>query len=67
VTQIKRIRAMIDTAIEENNVKLVELETERDNLLRHKQTRNFRILFFKNKIKKIGDQNVSVLKRKKLI
>jgi len=34
VTQIKRIRTLVDTAIEENGVKLVELETERDSLLR---------------------------------
>ena len=34
VTQIKRIRTLIDKAIEENGVKLVELEAERDSLLR---------------------------------
>jgi seryl-tRNA synthetase len=34
VTQVKRIRTMIDTAIEENGAKLAQLEVERDNLLR---------------------------------
>ncbi len=37
VTQIKRIRTLVDKAIEENGVKLVELETERDSLLRKKE------------------------------
>jgi seryl-tRNA synthetase len=33
VTQIKRIRTLVDKAIEVNGVKLVEMETDRDSLL----------------------------------
>jgi seryl-tRNA synthetase len=43
VTQIKRIRTLVDKAIEENGVKLVELETERDSLLRKDENHRRRL------------------------